>query len=46
MVIQSSTFPPEAMYVMLISVDTPVAQSPFDAAANELYSQSDIVGEE
>jgi len=46
MVIQSSTFPPEVMYVMLMSVDTPVAQSPFDAAANDLWCQPDTVGME
>lgn len=44
MVIQSSTFPPEEMYVMLISVDTPVAKSPFDAATNDLRCQQDKTG--
>jgi hypothetical protein len=39
MVIQSPTLPPEEIYVMLISVDTPVAHSPFDAAANDLQSE-------
>ena len=37
MVIVSPTFPPEEMYEMLISVDTPVENRPFDATANDLH---------
>ena len=36
MVIVSPTLPPDEMYETLISVETPVAKSPFDAAVNDL----------
>jgi hypothetical protein len=35
-VIVSPTFPPDEIYEILISVETPVAKSPFDAAAKDL----------
>lgn len=35
-VIVSPTFPPDEIYEILMSVETPVAKSPFDAAANDL----------
>jgi hypothetical protein len=35
-VIVSPTFPPEEKYDILISVETPVAKSPFEAHANDL----------
>ena len=40
MVIVSPTFPPEEMYEMLMSVETPVAKSPFDAHVRDLWSDS------
>lgn len=36
MVMVSPTFPPEDIYDMLISVDTPVANNPFEATARDL----------
>jgi len=36
MVIVSPTLPPDEMYDMLISVDTPVANNPFEATARDL----------
>jgi hypothetical protein len=41
MVIVSPIFPPEDIYEILISVETPVANNPFDEAARDLPSQQD-----
>ena len=35
-VIVSPTFPPDEIYEILISVETPVAKSPFEAATKDL----------